>query len=69
MGAERELRLALTQAQTYEAIFGAQFKDVMAAVLALFLAEHARRDEVMVLARPISLSPRATRASRTCRSY
>jgi membrane associated rhomboid family serine protease len=30
VGAERELRLALTQAQTYEAIFGAQFKDVMA---------------------------------------
>ena len=58
VGAERELRLALTQAQTYEAIFGAHFKDVMAAVLALFLADHARRDEAMVLARPMcTLTP------------
>jgi rhomboid protease GluP len=50
-GAEREMRLALTLARTHGAIFGAQFEDATAAVLALFLADHAQRDEAMNLAR------------------
>jgi rhomboid protease GluP len=61
-GAERELRLALTNAQAHSAIFGSQLELITRGILALFLAEQDRRDEAKELARPTCSAPAGDKA-------
>jgi len=55
-GAERELRLALTTAETHSALFGKQQALMIRGVLAIFLAEHDRQDEAKTLGRETCLA-------------
>jgi rhomboid protease GluP len=55
-GAERELRLALVNAQAHSALFGPQLELAIRGSLALFVAEQGGWDEAKELARPTCAS-------------
>jgi hypothetical protein len=56
-GAERELRLALANAQAHAAVFGTQLELVLRGTLALFLAEQGKQDEAKDVARLTCMAP------------
>lgn len=56
-GAERELRLALADAQKYSMLFGSQLELAMRGVLGVFLAEEGKRDEAKDVVRPLCSAP------------
>jgi rhomboid protease GluP len=56
-GAERELRLALADAQKYSMLFGSQLELAMRGVLGTFLAEEGKKDEAKDVVRPVCSAP------------
>jgi rhomboid protease GluP len=56
-GAERELRLALTDAQKYSLVFGSQFELAVRGILGALLAEQSRTSEAKDIARPVCSAP------------